>query len=327
MRELSAAAKGAAGTTGSAAAKGKAPADARRRMGKKRAAGLKPYLFLLPIVFFSVAFSYYPFFRTVLYSLSVVNKSGDVVRWAGLKNYLGIFQREEFLNAIFVTLRFMLYYVPAAVILPFCLALMANRKKRLSAVYQTLYALPMAVSVSAACFIFKQLYHRKIGLVNYLLDSIGLMRDRTNIDWLNDKTWALPSLAVILIWIHIGFNFMLLLAAVRNVPQELLESADLEGCGYWRKVFHIVVPTVSPTLFFVICTQMIVGIMMNTPTMILTKGDPVNSTTTLIYYVYISGFRSGNYSLGSTASIVTFLLALIFLLFNFLYEKKGVVYD
>ena len=295
--------------------------------GKKGVQRLKPYLFLLPILFFVIAFSYYPFLRTVLYSLCTVNKFGEITRFAGLKNYAGIFRREEFVNAVCVTLRFMLFYVPAAVVLPFCLALIAARPKRLSGVYQTMYALPMAISVSAACYIFKQLYHRKIGLVNYLLDSAGLMKDTTNIDWLNDRTWALPSLAVIFIWMHIGFNFMLLLAAVRNVPEDLLESADLEGCGYWRKVFSIVVPIVSPTVFFVVCTQMIAGIMMNAPTMILTKGGPVNSTTTLVYYVYTSGFRSGNYSLGSTASIVTFLMALVFLLFNFLYEKKGVVYD
>lgn len=295
--------------------------------GKKWTQQLKPYLFLLPILFFAIAFSYYPFLRTILYSLCTVNKAGEITRFVGLKNYLGIFDREEFVNAIFVTFRFMLYYVPAAVILPFCLALIASRPKWLSGAYQTMYALPMAISVSAACYIFKQMLHRKIGLVNYLLESAGLMKDKTNIDWLNDKTWALPSLAVILIWIHIGFNFMLLLAAVRNVPDDLLESADLEGCGYWRKVFHIIIPISSPTIFFVVCTQMIAGIMMNAPTMILTKGDPVNSTTTLVYYVYISGFRSGNYSLGSTASIVTFLLALAFLLCNFIYEKKGVVYD
>lgn len=287
----------------------------------------KPYLFLLPILFFSLAFFYYPFVRTIVYSLSTVNKRGQVVDFVGLQNYIGIFKRPEFINAINVTLRFVLMYVPAAIILPFLLALMANKRKLFSNVYQTLYALPMAVSVSAACYIFKQLLHRKIGLINYLLNSLGFMQNKTNIDWLNDRTWALPSLALISIWMHIGFNFMLLLAAVRNVPEELLESADLDGYSYLQKVVHIIIPMTSPTIFFVTCTQMIAGIMMNAPTMILTKGDPVNSTSTLVYYIYTSGFRSGNYSLGSTASIVTFLIALVFLLFNFLYEKKGVVYD
>lgn len=299
----------------------------QKTLGQRIIQFQKPYLFVLPILVFAIAFSYYPFIRTLLYSLSAVNKQGEITRFVGLKNYLSIFSREEFMNAIGVTLKFALLYVPLAVILPYTLALIANRRKLFSNIYQTLFALPMAVSVSASCYIFQQLLHRKIGLVNYFLEIIGLMQNKTNIDWLGDKTWALPSLAVIMIWIHIGFNFMLLLAAVRNVPDELLEAANLEGCGYWRKVFHIVIPITSPTIFFVFCTQMVAGIMMNAPTMILTKGGPVNSTSTMIYYVYTTGFRSGNYAIGSTASIVTFLLAFIFLMFNFMYEKKGVVYD
>ena len=299
----------------------------KKSLGKKIVEFQKPYLFVLPILIFAVAFSYYPFIRTLLYSLSAVNKSGEIVKFVGLKNYLSIFSREEFINAIGVTLKFTLIYVPIAVALPYTLALIANRRKLFSNVYQTLFALPMAVSVSASCYIFQQLLHRKIGLVNYLLEVLGFMQNKTNIDWLGDKTWALPSLAVIMIWIHIGFNFMLLLAAVRNVPDELIEAANLEGCGYWRKVFKIVIPITSPTIFFVFCTQMVAGIMMNAPTMILTKGGPVNSTSTMIYYVYTTGFRSGNFAIGSTASIATFLLAFIFLMFNFLYEKKGVVYD
>ena len=299
----------------------------KKTLGSRIVEYQKPYLFLLPILVFAIAFSYYPFIRTLLYSLSAVNKQGEIVRFVGLKNYLSIFSREEFMNAIGVTLKFTLIYVPLAVIVPFTLALIANRKKMFSNIYQTLFALPMAVSVSAACYIFQQLLHRKIGLVNYLLEITGIMQNKTNIDWLNDKTFALPSLAAILIWIHIGFNFMLLLSAVRNVPDELIEAADLEGCGYWRKVFRIVIPITSPTIFFVFCTQMVAGIMMNAPTMILTKGGPVNTTSTMIYYVYTTGFRSGNYALGSTASIVTFLLAFIFLMFNFMYEKKKVVYD
>ncbi len=299
----------------------------KKTLGKKIVEFQKPYLFVLPILIFAVAFSYYPFIRTLLYSLSAVNKSGEIVKFVGLKNYLSIFSREEFINAIGVTLKFTLIYVPIAVALPYTLALIANRRKLFSNVYQTLFALPMAVSVSASCYIFQQLLHRKIGLVNYLLEVLGFMQNKTNIDWLGDKTWALPSLAVIMIWIHIGFNFMLLLAAVRNVPDELIEAANLEGCGYWRKIFKIVIPITSPTIFFVFCTQMVAGIMMNAPTMILTKGGPVNSTSTMIYYVYTTGFRSGNFAIGSTASIATFLLAFIFLMFNFLYEKKGVVYD
>lgn len=288
---------------------------------------LKAYLFLLPISIFVILFSYYPFLRTFIYSLSTVDVHGKIKKFVGFKNYVNIFSRPDFANSIIVTFKFTLMYVPLAVILPLGLALIAADKKPFSNVYQTLYALPMAVSMSAACLIFKQFYHRKVGIVNYLLNQMNLMRNITNIDWLNNERWALPSLAAITIWLDIGFSFMLLLAAVRNVPDELLEAADLDGAGYWRKTLNVTLPTISPTLFFIICIRIVSGLTMAGPVMILTKGGPLDTTSTLIYYVYTAGFRSNNYTLGSTASICAFLITFVFLLINFTYEKKGVVYE
>lgn len=288
---------------------------------------LKPYLFLLPITIFTIAFSYYPFIKTFILSLSKVNSKGQISKFVGLSNYVDILQRADFQNSILVSLKFVLMFVPLAVIVPFLLALIANRPKFMTRFYQTCFALPMAVSMSATCLIFEQLLHRRVGIFNYLLDQAGFYSNMTAIDWLNSKTWALPAIVLVMLWAGLGFNFMLLLAAVRNVSSELLEAASLEGAGYCRKVFTIVLPSVSPTLFFVFCTQMIRGLTMTGPVMILTKGGPLGSTSTMIYYVYTTGFRSGNYTIGSTASICAFLLSFVFLLLNFMYEKRGVKYD
>ena len=294
---------------------------------KKRMKILKPYLFLLPITIFTIAFSYYPFFKTFIFSLSKVNARGEITKFVGLSNYLDILQREDFRNAILVSFKFVVMFVPFAVTIPFLLALISNRPKFMTRFYQTCYALPMAVSMSATCLIFEQLLHRRVGIFNYLLDQLGFYSNMTAIDWLNSKTWALPAIVLVMLWSGLGFNFMLLLAAVRNVPAELLEAASLEGAGYWRKIVTITIPNVSPTLFFVFCTQMIRGLTMTGPVMILTKGGPLSSTSTMIYYVYTTGFRSANYTLGSTASICSFLITFVFLLLNFMYEKRGVKYD
>lgn len=294
---------------------------------KKLTKILKPYLFLLPITIFTLVFSYYPFLKTFVFSLCKVNARGQISKFVGISNYIDILQRGDFQNAIIVSLKFVVMFVPFAVTIPFLLALIANRPKFLTRFYQTCYALPMAVSMSATCLIFEQLLHRRVGIFNYLLDQVGFYSNMTAIDWLNSKTWALPAIALVMLWAGLGFNFMLILAAVRNVPTELLEAASLEGAGYWRKVITIVIPSVSPTLFFVFCTQMIRGLTMTGPVMILTKGGPLSSTSTMIYYVYTTGFRSGNYTLGSTASICSFILTFVFLLLNFMYEKKGVKYD
>jgi len=288
---------------------------------------LKPYIFLAPITFFVIVFSYYPFFKTIIFSLFKVNVAGELTKFVGIKNYIDMFKRPDFVNSILVSLKFTVMFVPLAVIIPLLLALIANKPKFLTKFYQTCFALPMAVSMSATCLIFEQLLHRRVGLLNYLLERSGFYDNMTAIDWLKNPKWALPALVIILIWTSIGFDFMLLLAAVRNVPSELLEAASLEGAGYWRKVSTVVLPIISPTLFFVICTQMIKGLTMAGPVMILTKGGPLGSTSTMIYYVYTTGFRSTNYTLGSTASVIAFLITFVFLLFNFIYEKRGVNYD
>lgn len=297
--------------------------SARERLQR----ALKPYLFVLPIVLLATAFSYYPFINTFVMSLCKVNSRAQITAFTGLKNYVSLFSRGAFQNALMVTFKFAAMYLPMAVLLPLGLALVARRKLPGSNAYQTLFAMPMAMSMAACSMVFKEIFKRKSGILNYVLTQFGFYANRTNINWLNDKTWTLPALALVQVWIHLGFNFMLLLAALRNVPQELLESADLEGAGYWRKVYHIMLPTVSPTIFFVVCTQMIAGLMMSGPVMLLTRGDPQNSTVTLIYFIYNSGFNSSNYALGSTASICAFLITFLFLLSNFLYEKKGVVYE
>lgn len=298
-----------------------------KHKNKKLIKILKPYLFVLPITIFTILFSYYPFLKTFIFSLSKVNARGEITKFVGLSNYIDIFTRGDFLNAVLISLKFVVMYVPFAVLIPFLLALISNRSKFLTRFYQTCYALPMAVSMSATCLIFEQLLHRRVGIFNYLLDQAGFYENMTAIDWLNNKTWALVAITLIMVWAHLGFNFMLLLAAVRNVPSELLEAASLEGASYWRKVFTIVIPSVSPTLFFVFCTQMIRGLTVTGPVMILTKGGPLGATSTMIYYVYTTGFRAGNYTLGSTASICSFLITFVFLLLNFMYEKRGVSYD
>jgi sn-glycerol 3-phosphate transport system permease protein len=288
---------------------------------------LKPYLFLTPILIFVILFSYYPFLKTFIFSLYKVNVAGELTRFVGFDNYINLWKRPDFVNSILVSLKFAAMFVPLAVIVPLLLALVADKPKFMTKFYQTSYALPMAVSMSATCLIFEQLLHRRVGLLNYLLDKLGIYENMTAIDWLNNSTWALPAIVLIFVWTGIGFDFMLLLAAVRNVPNELLEAASLEGAGYWRKVFTVVLPTISPTLFFVICTQMIKGLTMAGPVMILTGGGPLGATSTMIYYVYTTGFRSTNYAVGSTASVIAFLITFVFLLFNFIYEKKGVNYD
>ena len=135
------------------------------------------------------------------------------------------------------------------------------------------------------------------------------------------------ALSFISVWMNIGFNFLFLLAAIRNVPESILESADLEGANLWQKVWHIILPMISPTVFFLICNSLARNIIMAGLPIILTQKGPQGSTSTMIYYMYKQAFGSFNYNNAYAAAVITFVFSLILIQVSFLFEKKGVHYQ
>ena len=199
------------------------------------------------------------------------------------------------------------------------LAVLANKKTRTSGIYETMFSLTMAMSMSVAAMIFKIMYNPYIGIINKLLGS--------KINWLNDSSYAMVSLSFISVWMNIGFNFLFLLAAVRNVPGELLESSDIDGAGFVKKVIKVIIPLISPTVFFLICTSLAKNIIMSGLPIILTEGGPEGSTTTMIYYMYKQAFGNMNYNRAYAAAVITFIFTLICMIISFSFEKKGVHYS
>ena len=280
---------------------------------------IKPYLFLLPIFVFAVGFVYYPFFKTFLYSFATVNAKGEILSFAGLENFSYLFSRREFKSALENTLLLTALNVPATLILTILMALMCDKPRKLSPVYETLFSLPMAVAMSAISLIAKVLLNPTVGYVNYALGiSCG---------WFQDKASALYGILLLTVWMGLGFNFLLFLSAFRNIPPSLLESAGLDGAGRWARFWHIQLPLISPTILYVICTNTVQALMTSGPVLILTQGGPSRSTTTLIYMMYSSGYSSSNYSLAACVSIVTFVLALVFTIIAFAIDERKVHYQ
>ena len=287
-----------------------------RRPGQKTA---HAYFMILPMFILAVGFVYYPFFRTIIESFSLVNFRGQITGFAGLENYRYLFSRREFATAIKNTLFLSFINVPITVFITLSLAWLCNRKGPVPAVMQTAFALPMAVSMSSIALIFKVLLNPTVGYVNYAL--------HLNIGWLTDRHYAMPSILILTVWMGIAFNFLLFLSAFKAIPDEIVESAQLEGAGSATILFKIQLPLVSPTMLYVVCTNMIQAMMTSGPILILTQGGPARSTTTLIYFMYTSGYSSGNYSLAACVSIITFLLTLTFTLLLFKTERGRVYYQ
>ena len=275
---------------------------------------VKPYLFVLPMSVLALLFVYYPFVKTVLYSLSVVNAKGEIVSFAGLENFTYLFGRREFKAALSNTLTLAFINVPVTLVITIALGYLASRPRFLSPVYESMFALPVAVSMSAAALIYKVLLNPTAGLVNYLF--------RLDFGWYQDRNTAMAGILLLTIWMGIGLNFLLFLSAFRAVPADLADCAYLDGAGEAQVFLHIRLPLIAPTILYVSCTNMIQAMMTSGPILVLTQGGPSRATTTLIYMMYTSGYSSSNYSLAACVSLVTFGLTLVITLALYTLQER-----
>lgn len=279
---------------------------------------IEPLFYVIPCLFFVFLFVYYPFIKTIINSFFFVNKEGIARRFAGLTNYIELFQDKTFYIAVKNSLLYTCVVVPISLVLSLIFALMANRKSALNKFSTVAFMIPMAVSVSVAAMIFNLLLNPTIGLFDYIFNI--------SIPWFTDSHYALIGLAVFNIWLSIGFNFLFLTSAIRNVPKDLIESADIAGANWIQKTVYIVIPLISPTLFFLFCMAIIGGLMMISPVLVLTKGGPNLSTTTLVYLMYTQAYQNGNYGYSFALSVIIFIIVGALLALSFKFENKGVYY-
>jgi sn-glycerol 3-phosphate transport system permease protein len=271
------------------------------------------------MLIFALGFVYYPFARTFLFSFSLVNARGKILEFCGLENYRLLFENPVFISALVNTLRLSALFVPLNLACSLGLALAAFKKRRLSPVYETMFTMPMAVSMPSATLIFRLLLHPTIGIVNYALNL--------RFGWFLEESTALYGILLICLFMGIPFDFLLFLAALRNVPKQLLEAARLDGAGYLAQLFFVRLPLISPTILYVVCTNAILAMMTAGPVLIATHGGPGRSTTTLISMMYASGYQSSNYSQAACLSVITLGLIFGMMLLALSIERKRVHYE
>ncbi len=274
----------------------------------------RAYLYLFPILLFSVVFVYYPFLKTALFSVSTVNFMGEITGFSGLDNYRYLFSRREFSAALGNTLRLTAINVPLTLLIALCLGKLFSNSRPGNGLFQTLIASTMAVSMSAASMTFRVLLNPTIGWLNAFL-GIGVR-------WYEDRNTALYGILMVTVWMGIGFGFLLFQAAFRNVDRSVVDSARLDGAGGMRILLLIELPLIRPTILYSVCTNTILALMTSGPVMIITKGGPSRATTTLIYLMYTTGYGSGNYAMAACIAIVSFFLTLLFTLVS-LQSNKG----
>ena len=290
------------------------------RSAKRRREGRRVFFLLLPIMVFTIAFVYFPFIRTIINAFSRVNSKGIIKGFAGLENFIYTYSRKDFLPALKHTLIIAIFNVPITLVITLTLALLSQKRRRLSAVYETMFTLPMSVSMSAACMIFKSMFSPSVGFINYFFSL--------ELGWFESTETALAACIILTVWMGIGFDYLLLLSALRGIPKSVMEATEVDGISLWRKIFLVEIPLISPTIFYIFCTNLVLCMMTSAPMIIIMGVSPESSATnTLMSMMYQSGFSSSDYGLAAVLSLTAFLLTLLFTILSFVAEKRRVHYE
>lgn len=280
---------------------------------------IEPYFYLIPTFIIFTLFVFYPFIKTIIMSMSTTNIRGQIKDFIGLENFKEILTSPEFYNSIFVTFKFVLIVAAPSVIIGFLLALLANNKLKGSRIYELMFSLPMAIASAPAAIIWTMIFHPTNGVLNHLLG--------TQIGWLTNSKFALISVAIVTIWLNIGLNFIFLLTGLRNIPNELMESAAIDGANYLTKVKNIIIPMVSPQMFLVVFMNLINAFQAFGQIKLLTQGGPGDSTNVLVHSIYREAFFNGRFEMACAQALILFVIMMIVILLQFKFEKKGVHYQ
>ncbi len=277
-----------------------------------------PYLFLLPAAAVLIVFFFIPFFQT--FGLSFFDYSSSIYNpsFNGVDNYVKLLHEPIFYKVMFNTFMYLVIAVPFLVVFPLFLAILINQKIRGVTLYKILLYLPVIVSIVVAAIAFKWLYAGQ-GILNYLLSSFHIPA----IGWLVDTKWALFSVAVVTIWKGIGYYMMIYLASLMSVPQELYEACDIDGAGFIKKHLTVTIPHIMPTIALVSTISTISAMKVFAEIYVMTKGGPLDSSKTIVYYIYERAFENLDLGYASALAVVLLVIVMIFSLINILCFEKN----
>jgi len=263
--------------------------------------------YLLPSLLLFSVFLFYPMIKTLYLSLFITDTQGNPLNFVGLQNFLYLFTDPNFLQSMKATFLFVLYTVPIGLVIALFLALIANEKLKGIGFFRTMFSSTMGMSVAASSVIWMFMYNPTIGVINKVLNLVGIH----DVQWLLDPKYALVAVSISTIWMNIGFTFLILLGGLQNIDEKLYENARIAGVSYWYQLRKITLPMLSPTMFFIITVSFINAFQTFGQIDILTKGGPTDSTNVIVYSIYKDAFV--NYNVGSASAQATILFFCILL--------------
>ncbi len=281
----------------------------------------RPYLYVLPSVLLLLIFYIYPIlnnFYLSFFKWDLINPKQFV--W--LENFSALFTNTTFGTIFTNTLIYMFSSVGLTVAISLFMAVWLNRPTKLRALVQGFIFTPHIISLVSVSFIWMWLFNEHYGLLNYLLGYLGI----ENVRWLSSKEMAMPSIILVSVWKQVGYDTLMLIGGLQAIPVQLYEAASLESKRGFKIFWHITLPMLSPTLFFVLIMNLINAAKAFDTISIMTQGGPVNATNTLVFYIYQRAFSYMQIGRAAAGGVVLFIILMILTIFYFVMLNKRVHY-
>ena len=279
------------------------------------------WAFITPTMLGLIILNFYPVFNTIYQSFCKTGDFGKGNKFVGLANYVTVLQASETWTSLLNTIKYALIEVPFGVIIALVLAVFLNKKLPGTSIYRTIFFLPMVCAPAAVAMVWKWLYNQQFGLFNNVL--------HTNIAWISDPKIAWISVGIIGVWSVIGYNMVLFISGLQEIPFDYYEAAMIDGATGIRQFFHITVPLLSPTTFFIVQTRLIGALtVFDLMFVVMDKTNvALKSVQSIVYLFYTYAFTNGNKGYGATLVIVLVLFIMIVTFIMQRAEKKFVFYN
>lgn len=290
---------------------------------KKKTSTIVLLIFFGPSLLVITVFFFIPVLASFIFSFTDFNiySLGNLnyLRFIGIDNYSKILHEPLFWSALKNTFYFVLAGGPLSVAVSLVSAILLNSKLiRFKAFFRTIYFLPVVTTLVAVAIVWRFIYHPRFGMLNYLLGFIGI----SPVDWLGDPTFSMPAIILMAVWKNFGYNMIIFIAGLQNIPEELYEAASIEGAGAWSRFWHITLPMLAPATVFISVITMIGYFQLFSEPYIMTQGGPLNSTLSIVLYMYQEGFRWWNLGYSTAIAFTLFVIIFTGALIQFRIQKR-----
>lgn len=281
---------------------------------------ISAFLFLTPTLIIFLTFILFPVIFSFYLSFHEWNMFNNEATFVGLQNYKKMFESEEFWSVLKNTAFFTFGTVPLNMILSLLIAISLNKHIKGKKFLRTAFFAPVIISPVAAAVIWRWIYDPNFGLLNYGISLFGV----DSINWLNDETAAMFALIIMGVWKTFGINMVLFSAGLQGIPESYYEAADIDGAGKLSKFWHITIPMLAPTTFFIMIMSMISSFQVFDLVYVLTSGGPLGSTKVFVFFVYEYAFKFFEMGYASAAAYILFILLIALTMVQVRYMKKRV---